>query len=109
MAVDVELGNTIQPGVPRPLQSGLFSNRSTVDPTRHMMAVTPDGQNFLRRVSVAVTLIEGTEGIVSLAPPNFLPAGQGRGSIPAAGGWNRVDNGLTLVLHWTSWLRKETQ
>src|SRR5207247_254996 len=50
MVVEIKPGARLEAGIPRPLFGAPFRNANTRNPTRHLLAVSPDGQRFLLRI-----------------------------------------------------------
>jgi hypothetical protein len=103
VAVELKLGPKIEAGTPHEL----FSRTATADPTRHLWAVSPDGQRILQRTADSIS------GARSGAFPTVanLFALSGRGAARGVAPTNVVQssaasNGLTVVRNWPSALRK---
>jgi Tol biopolymer transport system component len=105
LAVDFKPGLKIEAGIPHVL----WSTNNNSDATRHLWAVSRDGQRILIRTLTGTT----ARGVTPTATVNFLPAtggpgqqgrgaGGGRGPAPGA----PAANGLTVVRHWTAAFRK---
>jgi Tol biopolymer transport system component/tRNA A-37 threonylcarbamoyl transferase component Bud32 len=104
LTVDFKPGPKIEVGV----SHLLWSTNNNSDATRHLWAVSRDGQRFLIRTLTGTT----ARGVTPTATVNFLPAGQnaqggragggGRGPAPNA----PAANGLTVVRHWTAAFKK---
>ena len=82
------------------------------DATRHQLAVTPDGKEFLLRVPPNAADSVGSAAAVNTVPPfaadstgNLGLRGVARGVGGRAGTFPQ-DNGLTVVWRWTSALEK---
>ena len=104
MAVDITLGARIEAGVPHVLYSSSTTNPSAPDPSRHMWDALPDGQRFLTRINPAIRGGgAGGPGAGPSVPTNIIPAGVSGGR---TGGMGTVSNGLTVIQHWPSALRK---
>ena len=111
MAVDFTPGPKIESGAPRFLFSPVMRADNTINPTRHMLAASPDGQRFLLRIPIVQT---GTQAGRPQANTTYVPStGQagGRGAIftgAARGGrgFAAGEAGLTVVRHWTTSVAK---
>jgi eukaryotic-like serine/threonine-protein kinase len=104
MAADIALGAGIEAGVPNQMFTSSSSSSATLDPSRHMWDVLPDGKRFLTRIGTGIRgTSAGAAGTGRGVPTNFAPPGQ---SGSRAGGPGTVTNGLTAILHWTSTLPK---
>jgi len=107
MAVDIKAGAKLEAGIPHLLFMAVFRSPNGRDPTRHLLAVTADGQRFLIRVPPGSGRgAPGNLGIPQVPPgaTTASPAGVGRG-----GGGSAANpfNGLTVIQHWPSALGKE--
>jgi Tol biopolymer transport system component len=109
MAVDIKAGAKLEAGIPHPLFFAPFRTPATGDPQRHLMAVSPDGQRFLLRVPPGGGTTGGVTGNVAIpeiprtAATRPLVGGGGRGT---TGTGAAIFNGLTVIQHWPSALRK---
>jgi serine/threonine protein kinase/Tol biopolymer transport system component len=107
MAVEIRPGARIEAGEPRLVFNPVVRAANTTDPTRHMLAASPDGQRFLLRIPIVVT--GGATGFAQ-ANTTFAPGtGQsgGRGAIftgTARGGrgFSAGQAGLTVIRNWTA-------
>ncbi|HUF67323.1 MAG TPA: protein kinase [Longimicrobiales bacterium] len=100
--VDVTLGETIQAGRPHFIGAAPTRHPTAADPTRHMFSVGADGQ-FLVRIPVGAATVGATGGEGPLVPITITAGGGGSSSIAQRG---PVTSGLTVILHWTSLLKK---
>jgi Tol biopolymer transport system component/serine/threonine protein kinase len=107
MAVDIRPGARIEAGAPRLLFNPVINQQNTRDATRHMLAVSPDGERFLLRVPLVAV---GTQSGRPQANTTYAPAtGQsgGPGAIFSGGarggrGFSAGEAGLTVVRNWTA-------
>jgi Tol biopolymer transport system component/serine/threonine protein kinase len=113
MTADITIRDgRVEPGVPAILRTNHGNAQMTRDPTRHQLAVTPDGQQLLMRIAPgavpggrgrdtvprAATVFDPSTGQAGgRGNTNFnAGAGLGRGRGPAGGA-----AGLTVIRHWT--------
>jgi eukaryotic-like serine/threonine-protein kinase len=111
MSVDITAGSRIEAGVPRLVLQPTFNGPMSRDPTRHQLAVSPDGQQFLVRVAPGQVQNGRAGGGTPQAPTVFDPStGQagGRGNVlfnagvgGAGRGFAGGVAGLTVIRHWT--------
>jgi len=103
MAVDIKAGAKLEAGIPHPLFLAPFRSLITQDPVRHLLWVSADGQRFLLRTPVGVSL-GGNQGIPSVpANASVSTTTAGRGGTGVAG---PPSSGLTVIQHWPSALGK---
>ncbi|MGQ0733409.1 MAG: protein kinase domain-containing protein [Acidobacteriota bacterium] len=100
MAVELKPGPRLEAGIPRGLFASLGA-QSSVDPARHQMSVTPDGQRFLVRYpnNLAGGPLAGGMTVVGYSAQDLTA----RGGVPATLGPNPqsvVSSGLTVVRNW---------
>ena len=113
MAVDIKPGAKLEAGIPHVLFLAPYRTPLTRDPTRHLLAVTPDGQKFLLRVPPG----GGSRGAGgALSVPEVPPAAIGGSAAPAGAGGRggagtaaSASSGLTVIQHWTTAVRKEAK
>jgi Tol biopolymer transport system component len=106
MAVDIKAGAKVEPGAPRFLFVPIVANPMTTNPTRHQLAVTPDGQRFLLRVPPGQQPAAGAGGRSSVPTISPVTNIQSVASAAPRGGRGAPANGFTVRLHWTSALRE---
>ncbi len=102
MALDIKTGGKLESGVPRILFLGGTGRSEARDPSRHMLAVTPDGQRLLLR-GLAGRALAASGSSVPFA--QLFASGQAGGfdAFRRRGGiLNDISNGLTVVQHWTA-------
>ncbi len=110
MAVDIKAGAKLESGAPRILFTTRNTNPTSMDPSRHMMAVTPDGQRFLMRslLNNRGALNAFSASLVPLAPTSYRPTGDAGGASVnlGRGATSRflgdISAGLTVIQHWTA-------
>ena len=108
MAVDITPAPKLEAGTPHLL----YSNNAPggADPTRHLFDASPDGQRFFART--ASSIAGGQTGTVPTVPPNFVTTNQ---TVAAGGQFTTPNpnlaahNGLTVIRHWTTAVRKATK
>ncbi len=100
LAVEIKAGGKLESGVPHVLFRARTGGAGV--PTRHQLAVTPDGQRFLLRVVGGGG--RGGAGSVPLASPFSSAPGQAGGG--GGGRGNLITYGLTVIQHWTAALGK---
>jgi Tol biopolymer transport system component len=109
MAVEIKAGTNLEAGVPKPLFL-LQVGTETINPIRHVLAVSPDGQRFLLRVRPgAGGRSRGRNTSVPTAPATATPSGSAAAASTAVGrggGPGPMSTGLTVIQHWTSALGK---
>jgi eukaryotic-like serine/threonine-protein kinase len=111
MAVEIKPGAKIEADIPHQLFIHARVGTESINPIRHLLAVAPDGQRFLLRVTPGGTggrgLTAGNAGVPTV-PPIAATSGQAAlatGS-PTAGAAAAPENGLTVIQHWIAALEK---
>ena len=104
MAVEIKPGAKLEAGIAHPLFLAPFRSLITQDPVRHLLWVSADGQRFLLRTPVGVSL-GGNQGIPSVPVNSSVTttAAAGRGGTGVVG---PPSSGLTVIQHWPSSLGK---
>jgi eukaryotic-like serine/threonine-protein kinase len=101
MAVDIKTSPRLESGAPYALFPSPRTNSVLTDPTRHQLAVTPDGARFLLMIPAGAAPGGGNTSGVPATPIVFAvpgQAGQTTGGITLSA----IVNGLTVVQHWTA-------
>jgi Tol biopolymer transport system component len=114
VSIAIKADGKIDPGRPEPLSTGPMVVGSVVrDPTRHMLAATPDGKQFLLRVPPlagnAAQANRGARSTLATLVPYTADTANNLGLRGARGGRGfrgAQANGLTVVWRWTSALGK---
>jgi hypothetical protein len=122
VAVSIAVGadGRLQPGRPELLLVGPMMRGLTVsDPTRHQLAVDPDGKRFLLRVpppsvgNAARGNFGERSGVPQVVPFTSDTIGNRGGNVRGTGGGRGIpalqSNGLTVVWRWTSALGKAAE
>ena len=105
IAVDIKTTPRLETGVPHALFPSPRTNPVLLDPTRHQLAVTPDGARFLLMIPAGANPNSGSSSGIPAAPIVFAVPGQA--GLPGGGtALSAIVNGLTVVQHWTAALGK---
>jgi hypothetical protein len=109
--IAIKADGTMDPGTPVALGVGpMATGPAARDATRHMLAVSTDGNRFLLRVPPGA---RGNPFIAQSGVPQIVPITQdtlnNRGARGGRGFRGGAANGLTVVWHWTSKLGKAAQ
>jgi serine/threonine protein kinase/Tol biopolymer transport system component len=106
MAADFMPGPKIEAGVPHLLYSS--NAPQGADPTRHLFDVSADGQRFFQRTAASIAGNTTAVGGVPAAAPNFTNSGDADTGPPVVqqNPNTSANNGLTVIRHWTTPVRK---
>jgi hypothetical protein len=116
MSVDLKLGAAIESSAPRPLFTPFFNGQASRDPSRHQMALSPDGERFLMRVPPGQGQIPGLgRSTAPSTPIVYFPttgqtggvAAMARGRAGGRGGGAPTSTGLIVVRNWPQGLREK--
>ena len=108
MAADFFPGPKIEAGVPHLIYTS--NAPGGANPTRHLFDVSADGQRFFQRTAESIAgAVPGSGGIPNL-PPNYTTAAQADPAVapttPPPNPSTSAANGLTVIRHWTTSVRK---
>ena len=107
MVVEMHAGTKLEAGIPRLLFVPPRPGTEALNPTRHVLAATPDGQSFLLRVAPGSGAGGGGNTAVPQVPPYATTAAiQAPLGPTLASLLGNLSTNLTVIQHWTSALGK---
>jgi Tol biopolymer transport system component len=108
MAVEIKTGARLEAGIPRQLLIPPRPGSEAVNPIRHVLAATPDGQRFLLRVLPGSGALAGGGNIALPQVPPLAAATSA--PVSAAALLNislgTISTGLTVIQNWNSAIGK---
>ena len=108
MAADFIPGPKIEAGIPHLLYTS--NAQGGANPTRHLFDVSADGQRIFQRTQASIAGATPGGGGVPSAPPNFTNAAPATETAAPTGAPPNPSlaaaNGLTVIRHWTTSVRK---
>jgi hypothetical protein len=105
MAVEIKAGARLEADIPRLLFFAPLRVMQATNPTRHVLAASPDGGRFLLRIPPGMA---STGGGNNTAVPELPPMVSATGQAPIAAAvrslsnFSRISTGLTVIQNWTS-------
>jgi Tol biopolymer transport system component len=112
MAVEIQAGARLEAGIPHPLFLAVVRAIEAGNPTRHVLAVTPDGQRFLLRIPAGSGGRGSTFGNSGVPEAPVIAATSGSAASAAGAGRGGIGSsalpvtGLTMIQHWAAALGK---